>query len=177
MTNHSPGLSRRRARESRIGGARIAPTIRPLAGADLFAWIDLYAAFLEEMGMPYRDDAALRTWRELGLADDAEPLPGVEAIVAERSGNLVGYAVSQPSMSTLDGRRRLDVPALYVERLDHDGQALEALLEALHRRAAEVGADRLRWEIPEAAHEARHRCERLGARTDDCAYEMPVQRP
>ncbi|NLT25471.1 MAG: hypothetical protein GXX90_02240, partial [Microbacteriaceae bacterium] len=103
------------------------------------------------------------------------PLPGVEAIVAERSGNLVGFAVSQPSMSALDGRRRLDVPTLYVERLDHDGQALEALLEALHARAARLGADRLRWELPGGAREAQHRCERLGTRTDDLVYETPVQ--
>ena len=177
MTQNTPGLSRRRGREHRAAPARVAPVVRPLAGGDLFAWIELYAAYLEQMGVDYRDDAALRTWRELGLGDGAgEPLPGLQAIAAERSGNLVGFAISQPTVSPIEGVRRLEVPALYVERLDHDGLALESLLEALHRRAAEVGAVRVRWHVPEEAAEIRRRCERLGSRTSECVYEMPVMR-
>lgn len=176
MTQNSPGLSRRRARAAQPTAARIAPSVRPLADGDFFAWVEMYAAYLEQLGEEYRDDRALRAWRQFGLGPGTNaPLPGVEAIVAERSGNLVGFAISQPTVSVIDGSRRLDVPAFYIERLDHDGRALEALLEALHARAVAEQATQLRWQVPEDAVELRRRLERLGAGSEQWVYEMPVQ--
>lgn len=176
MTQTPPPLSRRSARSLRRESAvRATPEVRPLADGDFFDWVGLYAGSLEELGMSYRDEVALRTWHQLGFAGDAHAIAGLESIVVGRSGNLVGFAISSPTFSALDGSRLLDVHACFVERVEYDGEALEAIILALHERASAAGAERLRWLLPESASKAVKFSKELGESQPYGVYEMPVQ--
>lgn len=177
MLNSTPPSPRRVAREARaISGMRPTPEVRDLVDADFFRWVELYAGSLEQLGIEYRDDIALRAWYELGFSGHAPSREGMRSIVVGRGTNLAGFAVSAPSFSLLDGERYLEVKALFVERMEYDGAALEALMSSLHARANEVGAASLRWYAPADADAFLHLSHQLG---DDVALrviKMPVMR-
>ena len=173
MTQTPPPASRRSARAA-TPAMRLAPVVRPLAADDFFAWVEQYAAFLERLGVGYRDDLALLTWQELGMPADAPLTAGLECVVADRAGSLAGFAMSVPSFSAFEGQRRLDVVALSVARLNDDGVALEALIGALHERAHRLGASELRWLIPANAVDMVHLSGRIGEVTPLAVYRMPV---
>lgn len=142
MTNLPP-TSRVAARAAAV---RVTPVLRPVAAADFFSWVSLLAEALEESNRSYRDEIALRIWQQLGLAPGAETAAsGLEAVVADRSGNLVGLALTTPSLSLASGSAALDVHLAYVHRVGRDEVAATALIDELNRRARAIGATKLRW--------------------------------
>ena len=173
MTQTPPPTSRRSARAA-APQRRVSPHVRPLVEQDFFGWVDLYAASLEQLGAEFRDVVALRTWRELGFANGTPGTAGMECIVAERAGSLAGFAISAPAFTLTTGEPRLDVLALSVPRLNDDGPALEALIEALHERAQTLGALELRWSVPVNAIDMVQLSGRIGEVTPLAVYRMPT---
>lgn len=168
MTEPTSSFSRRTARSS--GPSRPVPTARNLEDADFFAWVGLYAQFLEQFGVPFDDTRALRTWQAL----DAEP--GFTTVALERSGHLCGFAFAAPVIDACEGGIRLEVTAVFVERVESDGVALEALVEALHNHAVAAGANKLSWRLPPAHESFARLSSQFGELTEFGSYEMRVRR-
>lgn len=139
----TPNFSRS---SNRTVAARIAPVLRPVAREDFFPWVSLLAESLEVSGLNYRDEIALRIWQQLGFDDAKAPsVAQLEAIVADRSGNLIGLAIMLPSLSLSTGAAALDVHLAYVHRAARDEAAARSLVTAVQQRARELGASKIRW--------------------------------
>lgn len=131
---------------NRSAAARIAPALRPVTREDFFPWVSLLAESLEVSGLVYRDEIALRIWQQLGLdSSKTTPVSQLEAIVADRSGNLIGLALMLPSISLSTGAAALDVHLAYVHRAARDEAAARALVAAVQQRARAIGATKIRW--------------------------------
>ncbi|WP_311478461.1 hypothetical protein [uncultured Gulosibacter sp.] len=124
---------------------RIAPVLRPLTQDDFFSWVALLAESLEVNGMSYRDEIALRIWQQLGFGTQPNQRSQLEAVVADRSGNLIGLALLLPSLSLTTGAVTLDVQLAYVHRAHRDEAAARALIDEIQRRAHELGVTEVRW--------------------------------
>lgn len=125
---------------------RVPPRIRAVDQDDFFDWVTLFAEAFEDSGLSYRDDVALRIWQQLGVTGPALAHPaGIQSMVADRSGNLIGLALFSPSLSLTSGARALDIHLAYVHRAGRDQAATGALVEQLVRQAHRFGATTLRW--------------------------------
>lgn len=73
------------------------------------------------------------------------PVPVAEALVAEREGGLIGYAIFFSTFSTFIGKAGIWLEDLYVkEAFRHQGVG-KSLLKALGKMAQERGAGRYEW--------------------------------
>ncbi|MCC6350556.1 MAG: GNAT family N-acetyltransferase [Candidatus Eisenbacteria bacterium] len=106
------------------------------------------------------------------------PRPAGEALVAERDGRLVGYALFFPVMSSFRTRTMLWLEDLYVEEAERGRGTGRALLVALVRHAIERGHARIDWHVLDWNDPAIGFYERLGARrsaTDVFTYSLPEE--
>jgi GNAT superfamily N-acetyltransferase len=71
--------------------------------------------------------------------------PAAEALIAERGGEAVGYAVFYPTFSTFLAIQGVWLEDLFVRPSHRKGGAGRALLAAVAARARERGAERLEW--------------------------------
>lgn len=99
---------------------------------------------------------------ELGAAQ-----PVVQALVAERAGRALGFALYFFSFSTFLARRGLHLEDLYVLPEARGGGIGRALLVELARRAAERGCGRMEWSVLDWNVDAQRFYRSLGARPMD----------
>jgi GNAT superfamily N-acetyltransferase len=71
--------------------------------------------------------------------------PAAEALIAERGGEAVGYALFFPTFSTFLAIQRIWLEDLFVRPGHRKSGAGRALLAAVAARARERGAERLEW--------------------------------
>jgi GNAT superfamily N-acetyltransferase len=91
------------------------------------------------------------------------PRPAAEAVVAERGGQTVGFALYFTNFSTFLGRPGLYLEDLYVQPA-HRGQGLgRTLLRHLARLAVERGCGRFEWSVLDWNAHAIRFYERMGA--------------
>lgn len=91
------------------------------------------------------------------------PRPAAEAVVVEREGRLVAFALFFTNFSTFLGRPGLYLEDLYVQPA-HRGAGLgRALLSHLGRLAVERGCGRLEWSVLDWNRHAIHFYEKMGA--------------
>ena len=91
------------------------------------------------------------------------PKPVIEAIVAERSGRVVAFALFFTSFSTFLAKPGLWLEDLYVEP-EHRGHGIgQALLEQLARVAVARGYGRFEWSVLDWNADAIRFYERMGA--------------
>ncbi|MGO1543105.1 MAG: GNAT family N-acetyltransferase [Gulosibacter sp.] len=167
MTELNQPISRRSARARAI--SRPAPTVRPLADSDFFAWVDLYSRYVTDMGGSFSDEGALRTWQAF------QRIGSLEVFLVERAGHLAGFAAAAPQLSPLDGFLRLEINAIYVEQMESDATALEVLIGALHDHAVSLGATKLMWRMPTSNDSYLRMSSQFGTLTDLGTYEMLVR--
>ena len=91
------------------------------------------------------------------------PKPVVEAIVAERSGRVVGFALFFVSFSTFLAKPGLWLEDLFVEPEQRGSGIGQALLEHLARVAAQRGYGRFEWSVLDWNSGAIRFYERMGA--------------
>ena len=91
------------------------------------------------------------------------PKPVVEAIVAERSGRVVGFALFFVSFSTFLARPGLWLEDLFVEPHERGHGIGQALLEHLAHVAVERGYGRFEWSVLDWNADAIRFYERMGA--------------
>ncbi|MCA1325472.1 GNAT family N-acetyltransferase [Herbaspirillum sp. alder98] len=140
--------------------------IRPASQQDLAQWQPLweaYNAFYGRSGATALPaDITRLTWSR--ILDAAEP---VHALVAEREGQLLGLAHFLYHRNTI-----LAGPVCYLQDLftvpAARGQGVaRALIEALYRRAADDGAERVYWHTHHTNSGARHLYDKLA---DDSGF-------
>ena len=104
------------------------------------------------------------------------PRPVGEALVAERDGRLVGYALFYPTMSSFRTRTMLWLEDLFVEESERGQGTGRALLAAIARLAVERGHARIDWHVLDWNEPSIGFYERLGARRtamDVYTYSLP----
>lgn len=90
--------------------------------------------------------------------------PTANALIAEKDGMAVGFAVYFFNYSTWLGKRGLYLEDLYVSPEHRGGGAGKALLKALARIAVEQGCGRFEWSVLDWNEPAMRFYETLGAR-------------
>jgi hypothetical protein len=101
--------------------------------------------------------------------------PVGEALVAERDGRLVGYALFFPMMSSFRTRTLLWLEDLFVEESERGHGTGRALVAALARLAVERGHARIDWHVLDWNAPSIQFYERIGARgsaTDVYTYSL-----
>jgi GNAT superfamily N-acetyltransferase len=101
--------------------------------------------------------------------------PVGEALVAERDGRLVGYALFYPTMSSFRTRTMLWLEDLFVEESERGQGTGRALVAALARLAVERGHARIDWHVLDWNEPSIEFYQRLGARrtaTDVYTYSL-----
>jgi ribosomal protein S18 acetylase RimI-like enzyme len=147
-------------------------SLRTAAAADAPLLERFLSAMLVDIGLPQRPGAAAR-FRADGFGRD----PAFTAIVAERAGHPVGYALFWPTYDTESACRGGWLSDLYVapEARGH-GAARQLLAEVARRTAARDGRY-LVWLVHESNHQARAFYRRHAEEWDDgiacvCAEEQ-----
>lgn len=146
----------------------MSPVIRELSVVDLPAWRELFRAY----GVFYEtrfDEGVLDRVGALLV----EPRSGVDAIVAEDDGRLVGFAHYRSHPDTFTGGRDWYLDDLYVDPASRGGGIATALIEALAALVRERGdAGTLRWITAADNERAQRVYDRVAARTSWVTYEM-----
>ena len=172
-------------------------SIRPLADADLEAvatlhvrgWQWAYAGIIPQVyldSLTVADNLARRRRRRAGDADG-----GVEELVAERAGGLVGWSAVGPYREDPDGLDRTvgELYAIYVHPDEIGTGVGRALMAASLELARSAGYPALRLWVLEANHRARRFYERAGwvadgerawyeregVRVPEIRYSLPLQ--
>lgn len=142
--------------------------VRDLAASDLAAWRELFRAY----GLFYEtefSDEVLDRVGALLLADGS----GIDALVAEHDGVLVGLAHYRSHPDTFSGGRDWYLDDLFVTPAVRGTGAGRALIAAIVERAAGTGGT-LRWITAETNETAQALYDKVAKRTSWVTYEVRV---
>lgn len=137
-----------------------APVIRPALPVDAPLLLSLIRGLAEYEKLAHE---VVATEAQLA-AELAAPQPVVHALIAERAGRAVGFALYFFSFSTFLARQGLYLEDLYVLPEERGGGVGRALLVELARRAAERGCGRMEWSVLDWNSDAQRFYRSLGAR-------------
>jgi GNAT superfamily N-acetyltransferase len=137
--------------------------VRPLTPSDLPSFLDLITALAEYEHLPPPDAAA----RERLIRDAQAKPPRFHALVAERRGRLVGYAVFFATYSTFLAKPTLYIEDLFVLPSERRTGVGRALVRALVREAIRWECGRIEWQVLTWNEPAIAFYESLGARRLD----------
>ena len=141
--------------------------IRAVAADDHDAWATLFAAYGEFYETTFGTEVIESTWRRL-----LDPSEGVDAIVAEIDGVVVGFAHYRSHPDTFTLGRDWFLDDLYVDPAARGGGAATALIEHLTQVARQTGPGTLRWITAESNERAQRVYDRVATRTTWVTYEV-----
>jgi GNAT superfamily N-acetyltransferase len=124
--------------------------LRRAAAADCPLLARFLSALLDDLDIPQKTDAVDRL-RVDGFGND----PAFTAVIAERAGAPVGYALFWPTYDTEEGRRGGWLSDLYVVPEARRHGVAMALMSGLARRTVAAGGAFLTWLVHEGNREAR----------------------
>ena len=127
-------------------------TVRPLAAADKPAWRNLWAGYLEFYKTSLPADMTETAFARLTGPDD-----DMFGLVAEQEGRIAGIAHCILHRSTWVRGHCIYLSDLFVAPDARGSGAGRALIEAIYKRADEIGAERVYW----LTHETNSRARRL----------------
>jgi GNAT superfamily N-acetyltransferase len=160
----SPRGRKPRARpEARGVGARRAPSglaLRPATRADVPTILGLIRGIAEYERLSHEVKATESLLREHGFG----PRRVFEAILAERGGRAVGFALYFFTFSTFTGRPTLYLEDLFVVPEERRGGIGSRLLTRLAQIAAERDCGRMEWSVLDWNTPARDLYFKLGAK-------------
>lgn len=142
--------------------------IRPLAASDHGAWRRLFTAYGVFYETEFGEDVLERVFGML-LAEDS----GIDALVAEHDGEVVGFAHYRSHPDTFTGGRDWYLDDLFVDpevRGAGIGTALIERIADLARSAAPAGT--LRWITAADNARAQRVYDRIAQRTSWVTYEV-----
>lgn len=116
-------------------------TIRPAAPAD----VPVMLRFVRELAAFEKQPDAVETTEPMLHEALFGATPAAEALIAERDGAAIGFAVFFHSFSTWTGRRGIWLDDLYVTPEARGSGAGAALLQALAGVAVDRGCARFEW--------------------------------
>jgi GNAT superfamily N-acetyltransferase len=117
--------------------------LRPAAPADAVALVGLIGELAEFERLTH----LMEVTPERLAAHLFGPRPAAEAVVAERDGRLVAFALYFANFSTFLGRPGLYLEDLYVQPQERGRGTGRALLEHLGALAVERGCGRFEWSV------------------------------
>ncbi|WP_166869422.1 GNAT family N-acetyltransferase [Salinibacterium sp. ZJ70] len=142
-------------------------TIRPPLPADEARWRELFRAYGEFYETQFGDDVLDRVWALLTTEGS-----GIDALLAERDGEVVGFAHFRSFPDTFTGGRDWFLDDLFVDPEVRGTGAGRALIEAIVERAHTSGAPAtLRWITAESNTTAQALYDRIATRTSWVTYE------
>jgi GNAT superfamily N-acetyltransferase len=125
-------------------------TVRPLAATDKSAWLPLWAGYLEFYQASLAPDVSETTFARLTGADE-----DMFGLVAEQDGRMIGIAHCIVHRSTWARGNYVYLNDLFVAPDVRKSGAGRALIEAIYKRADEIGAERVYWLTHESNTTAR----------------------
>jgi GNAT superfamily N-acetyltransferase len=144
-------------------GADPAVTIRDATRADVLVLLGLFSelAEYEKLG-----DILVATEERLERALFGDP-PAAEALIAERGGEIAGYAIYYSTFSTFLAIQGIWLEDLFVRPAHRKGGTGRALLSAVAAKLRERGGERLEWSALDWNELALGFYRSLGAQTMD----------
>jgi GNAT superfamily N-acetyltransferase len=137
------------------------PTVRPAHPEDVGLLLELFGELAEYEHLEHELKA---TEGQLGEALFGER-PAAEALIAERDGEALGYALFFPTFSSFLASTGVWLEDLFV-RADHRAEGVgKALLSAVAARVRERGGERLEWAALDWNEPALGFYRRIGATT------------
>jgi GNAT superfamily N-acetyltransferase len=140
--------------------------VRPLAASDAARWRELFTAYGVFYETDFTDDVLDRVW-ELLVADGS----GIDCLVAERGGEVIGLAHYRSHPDTFSGGRDWFLDDLFVDPAVRGTGAGRALIEAIAEKMAGTGGS-LRWITAADNHTAQALYEKVATRTSWVMYEV-----
>ncbi len=145
--------------------------VRAATAADKAAWRRLWNGYLKALGAEVPEDVTEHCWSRL-----LDPSSGLFARLAERDGEVVGFAVCVLHPGTWKLQ-----PICYLEDLGVDeavrGQGVgRALIEDLLALARSRGWSRLYWHTNSANHQARRLYDKFAPADDVVRYQIELDR-
>jgi GNAT superfamily N-acetyltransferase len=120
------------------------------------------------LGLPVSRDAAVTVWSWILSSGHV-----VEAVVAERSGKLVGFAHYRSFPRTLDGNEACYLDDIFVSDDERGKGTARALIDEVERIASARGWTHVRWVTDEDNVRARRFYEKFAERTNLITYRVP----
>ena len=142
--------------------------VRELTDADLPVWRELFRAY----GVFYETEFSDELLDRVGALLLAEG-SGVDALVAERDGAVIGFAHYRSHPDTFTGGRDWYLDDLFVAPEVRGSGAGRALIAAIVERAAGAGGS-LRWITADTNETAQALYDRVATRTRWVTYEVRV---
>jgi GNAT superfamily N-acetyltransferase len=144
--------------------------IRAIAPADRQAWQRLFTAYGVFYETQFTDDVVDAVWALL-----LEPGSGVDALVAERDGMVVGFAHYRSHPDTFTGGRDWFLDDLYVDPDARGAGHATALIEHVADLARSTGpAGTLRWITAADNERAQRVYDRIATKTTWVTYEKSL---
>ncbi len=143
-------------------------TTRPPQAADEARWRELFRAYGEFYETAFDDELLDRVWALLTAPDS-----GIDLLLAERDGEVIGMAHYRSFPDTFTGGRDWYLDDLFVDPAVRGSGAGRALIEAIAAQARENGpAGTLRWITAESNTTAQALYDRIAKKTSWVTYEM-----
>jgi GNAT superfamily N-acetyltransferase len=117
------------------------PTIRPARTDDVALLLDLFGELAEYEHLEHELKATEEQLREALFGQR----PAAEALIAERDGEALGYALFFPTFSSFLASTGVWLEDLFVRPAERGGGVGKALLAAVAARVRERGGERLEW--------------------------------
>ena len=141
--------------------------IRAVAASDHDAWASLFAAYGAFYETDFAPEVIESTWARI-----LDPAEGVDAIVAEVDGSVIGFAHYRSHPDTFSLGRDWFLDDLFVDPDSRGSGAATALIEHLKQLAASTGPGTLRWITAESNERAQRVYDRVAKRTTWVTYEV-----
>lgn len=144
--------------------------IRAIAAADRAAWQRLFTAYGVFYETQFTDDVIAAVWTLL-----LESGSGVDALVAEQDGGVVGFAHYRSHPDTFTGGRDWFLDDLYVDPDARGAGHATALIEHVADLARSTGtAGTLRWITAADNERAQRVYDRIATKTTWVTYEKSL---
>ncbi|MGA2290450.1 N-acetyltransferase family protein [Bradyrhizobium sp.] len=143
----------------------MAVAVRAARLADREAWQPLWQSYLIFYKASVAADVTEATWQRF-----FDPLEGLGAFVAERDGQLIGFAHYLLHRSTWAPKCYCYLEDLFVEPAARGGGTGRALIAAVEATARAAGANRLYWVTDESNHPAQKLYDQVAERPSVVQY-------
>ena len=142
-------------------------TVRAITASDHDAWAPLFAAYGTFYETTFSDEVIESTWLRV-LTEGS----GVDAIVAEVDGTVIGFAHYRSHPDTFSTGRDWFLDDLFVDPAARGAGAATALIEELKGYARKTGPGSLRWITAESNERAQRVYDRVATKTTWVTYEV-----
>jgi ribosomal protein S18 acetylase RimI-like enzyme len=141
--------------------------IRNVETRDRDAWAPLFVAYGEFYEATFTDEVVESTWSRL-LA----PTEGIDGLVAEVDGTVVGFAHYRSHPDTFSTGRDWFLDDLYVDPAARSGGVASALIEHIVGMMTSAEHGSLRWITAESNERAQRLYDRIARRSTWVTYEV-----